>query len=208
MKSILDVSFRRFFGTTTVDYSFPDSLAVGETNSVLIEGISYSGRRLWNLRRQVVVLEDPVTVGTDGLEIDFSTATTVAPFSIINSNPAEDGWNLVAPALQIGYNPGYAPNVDSDALLSVDLTALASAQLSFDMEYDTEADFDFVEVFVTDSDGNNTSLLRDSGAQALQTYDFDISDFAGKSGVQVHFRFTSDTNTESLGVRLQRVSIR
>jgi len=203
-----EIYTQRFLGTTTVDYSFPDSLAIGETNTVLIEGVSYSGRRLWNLRRQVVLLEEPVLVGTDGLEIDFSTATTVAPFSIVNSNPPEDGWNLVSPALQIGYDPVYSPNVNSDALLSVDLTALATAQLSFDMEYDTEADFDFVEVFLTDAEGNTNVLLRDSGTQALQTYDFDISDFAGKAGVQVHFRFTSDTNTESQGVRLQRVSIR
>ena len=197
-----------FFGTSTVNYSFPDSLAIGETNSVLIEGVSYSGRRLWNLKRQVVLLEEPVSVGTDGLEIDFATATTVTPFSVINLNPAEDGWNLVNPALQIGYNPTYASNVNSDAILAVDLSALATAQLSFDMEYDTEADFDFIEVFVSDADGNNTVLFRDSGAQALQTYDFDISQFASQAGIQIHFRFTSDTNTETQGVRLRRVSIR
>lgn len=203
-----EIYTQRFYGTSTVDYSFPDTLVVGDTNSVLIEGVSYSGKRLWNLRRQVVVLEDPVVVGAEGLEIDFATATTVAPFSIINSNPAEDGWNLVAPALEIGYNPTYSDNVNSDALLSVDLTALPSAQLSFDLEYDTEVDFDFVDVFVTDSEGGNTTLLRESGTQALQTYDFDISEFAGKAGVQVHFRFISDTNTVATGVRLQRVSIR
>lgn len=198
----------RFFGSTTVDYSFPDSLVTAETNSVLIEGVSYSGRRLWNLRRQVVVLEEPVVVGAAGLEIDFATATTVAPFSIINSNPAEDGWNLVTPALQIGYNPTYVDNVSSDALLAVDLTALPSAELSFDLEYDTEVAFDFIDVFVTDSEGGNTLLLSDSGTQALQTYDFDISEFAGKAGVQVHFRFTSDGGVVAPGVRLQRVSIR
>jgi len=203
-----EIFTRRFFGTSNLDYSFPDTLSVGETNSVLIEGVSYSGRRLWNLKRQVVVLEESVEVGAEGLEIDFSTATTVAPFSIINFNPAEDGWNLVTPALQIGFNPTYASNVNSDAILSVDLTALPTAQLSFDMEFDTETDFDFIEVFVTDSDGNNSLLLRESGAQPLQTFDFDISQFAGKSGVQVHFRFISDTNVEAPGVRLQRVSIR
>jgi len=203
-----EIYTRRFFGTSIVDYSFPDSLAIGETNSVLIEGVSYSGRRLWNLRRQLVVLEEPVIVGVDGLEVDFATATTVAPFSIINSNPPEDGWNLVTPALQIGFNPTHANNVNSDALLAVDLTALPSALLSFDLEYDTEVDFDFIEVFVTDSEGGNMTLLRESGAQALQTYDFDISEFAGKAGVQVHFRFTSDGSVVAPGVRLQRVSIR
>ncbi len=199
---------RRFFGTSTVDYSFPDSFAIGESNSVLIEGVSYSGQRLWNLRRQVVVLEEPVTVGADGIEVDFSTATTVAPFSVINLNPAGDGWNLVTPALQVGFNPTYANNVNSDAILSLDLTALPSAQLSFDMEYNTEVDFDFIEVFVTDAEDNVSLLLRDSGAQPLQTYDFDISQFAGKTGIQVHFRFLSDGSVVAPGVRLERVSIR
>lgn len=203
-----EIYTRRFFGTSTVDYSFPDSLVIGNTNTVLFEGVSYSGKRLWNLKRQVVVLEEPVVVGTDGLEIDFAAATSVAPFSIVNSNPAENGWNLVTPSLEIGYNPTYADNVNSDALLSVDLTALPSAQLSFNLEYDTEVGFDFVDVFVTDSEGGNTSLLRESGTQALQTYDFDISEFAGKAGVQIHFRFNSDGGVVAPGVRLQRISIR
>ena len=203
-----EIYTRNFFGTSTVDYSFPDSFVIGDTNSVLIEGVSFSGKRLWNLRRQVVVLEEPVVVGAEGLEIDFATATTVAPFSIVNLNPAEDGWNLVNQALEIGFNPTYVDNLNTDALLSVDLTALPSAQLSFDLEYDTEVGFDFVDVFVTDSEGGNTSLFRESGAQPLQTYDFDISEFAGKAGVQVHFRFTSDGSVVAPGVRLQRVSIR
>lgn len=203
-----EIYTRRFFGTTTVDYSFPDSLVTGENNVVLIEGISYYGKRLWNLRRQVVVLEDPVVVGAEGLEVDFATATEIAPFSVLSNAPAENGWGLVTPALQIGFNPEYANNVNTDALLAVDLSALATAQLSFDLEYDTEVDFDFVDVFVTDEDGGNTVLLRESGAQALQTYDFDISEFAGKAGVQVHFRFTSDGAVVAPGVRLQRVSIR
>jgi len=199
---------RRFFGSTEVDLSFPDTLAAGVTNTILIEGVSYSGQRLWNLKRQLVVLEEPVVVDAGGLEIDFATATEVAPFSIINASPAENGWNLVAPALEIGYNPTYANNVNTDALLSVDLTALPSAELSFDLEYDTEVAFDFVDVFVTDSEGNSTTYLRESGAAALQTYDFDISEFAGKAGVQVHFRFISDGGVVAPGVRLQRVSIR
>ncbi len=198
----------RFFGSSTVDFSFPETLVTGVTNSILLEGVSYSGKRLWNLKRQVVVLEDPVLVGVDGFEIDFSTATTVVPFSIVNGGAAEDGWNLASPALQVGFNPTYADNVNSDALLSVDLTALPTAQLNFDLEYDTETGFDFVDVFVTDSEGNSVTLLRESGAAPLQTYDFDISQFAGKTGVQVHFRFISDGGVVAPGVRLQRVSIR
>ena len=203
-----EIYTNRFFGTTTVPFSFPDDLIVAATNSVLIEGLSYSGRRLWNLKRQLVVLEEEISVDETGFEVDFATRTSAAPFSIINLSPPELGWNLATPYLQIGFNPTYADNVSTDALLSVDLSALETAQLSFDLEYDTEVDFDFVDVFVTDSEGGNRTLFRESGAQALQTYDFDISDFAGKAGVQVHFRFISDGAVVAPGVRLQRVSIR
>ena len=198
----------RFFGTTTVDYSFPDTLATGSSNTVLIEGVSYSGQRLWNLKRQLAVLDEPVVVGEDGFEIDFATATTTSPLSIINVSPAENGWNLVTPALQVGFDPIYVSNVDTDAILGLDLTALTSAAVSFDLEYDTEFAFDFIEVFLTDGEGNTLVLLSESGAAPLQTYDFDVSDFAGKADVQLHFRFTSDASVEAPGVKLQRVSIR
>ncbi len=203
-----EIYTNRFYGTSTVPFSFPNDLTVAATNSILIEGVSYSGRRLWNLKRQLVLLEEEVSVDETGFEVDFATNASAAPFSIINLNPPEFGWNLVTPSLQVGFNPTYADNVNTDALLSVDLTALETAQLSFDLEYDTEIDFDFVDVFVTDSEGGNRTLFRESGTQALQTYDFDISEFAGKAGVQVHFRFISDGGVVAPGVRLQRVSIR
>jgi len=195
----------RFFGTTTVDYSFPDSLAAGSSNTVLIEGISYSGNRLWNLKRQLGLLEAPVVVGEDGFEIDFATATTTAPLSILNNNPPENGWNLVTPALQLGFNPTYVPNVNSDAILGLDLSGLASASVSFDLEYDTEFAFDFIEVFLTDSEDNTLVLLSESGAAPLQTYDFDVSDFAGKANVQLHFRFISDGSVEAPGVHSEPI---
>ncbi len=205
---VSEVVASRFFGKTDVDFSYPEDLVVGETNTVLIEGLSFSDKRLWNLKRQVVLLEPAVVVAEEGLEVDFATAEEVAPFSIINSNPAEDGWNLADSALQIGLNPSYADNVNTDALLSVDLSALSSAQLSFDLGFVTEVDFDFVDVFITDSEGNTTTLLRESGEVELQTFNFDISQFAGQAGLQIHFRFVSDAAEVAPGVRLERVSIR
>ncbi len=203
-----EVFNRRFFGTNTIDYSFPDTLPLGQTSSVLIEGVTYSGKRLWNLKRQVLLVQPALVVGEEGIEIDLSAESLESPFSIINQNAPEDGWNLADQALQVGFNPVYANNVNSNAILSLDLTALETAQLSFDMAFDTEFDFDFVEVFVTDTEGSSAVLLSGSGAQPLQTFDFDISAFAGKSGVQVNFRFTSDGSVQAPGVRLERVSIR
>lgn len=204
---VVDEIYTYGYGTTTVPFAFPADLTIGEVNSVLIEGVNYFGRRLWNLKRQVVLLEPAVVVGEGGFEIDFSRAESASPFSIINQNPAENGWNLVSPNLQVGFNPTYADDVASDAVLALDLSGLGRAELSFDMAYDTEVGFDFIQVLVVGADGAATVLLNDSGAQPLQSYNFDISSFAGQSDVQLIFRFTSDASVVAPGVQLQRVSI-
>ena len=206
--TVVDEQYSYGFGTRTVPVVFPSGLVTGAVNNVVIEGISYFGTRQWNLKRQLVVLEEGVTIGDSGFDIDFATATSALPFSIINQNAPENGWNLTSPNLQVGFNPTYVDNVNTDALLLLDLSSRERVALSFDMEYDTEADFDFIEVFVSGADGRSQTLLRDSGIQALQTYNFDISQFAGQNGVQLHFRFTSDGAVVAPGVKLQRVSIR
>ena len=204
---VVDEIYTYGYGSTTVPFAFPADLTVGTVNNVLIEGVNYFGRRLWNLKRQVVLLEPPVVIDDGGFEIDFAVADSPRPFSIINQNPAENGWNIVSPNLQIGFNPTYADNVASDAVLALDLSSRSSAELSFDMAYDTEIDFDFIEVLAVGSDGTVVALLQDSGTQPLQTYNFDISAFAGQSGVQIIFRFTSDAAVVAPGVQLQRVSV-
>jgi C-terminal processing protease CtpA/Prc len=205
---VVDQQYGYGFGTRTIPVVFPDDLTTGTVNTVLIEGLSYYGTRKWNLKRQLVVLEEAITIDDTGFEIDFATEPATLPFSIINQNAPENGWNLAAPNLQVGFNPTYVDNVNTDALLLLDLSARESVELSFDMEYDTEVDFDFIEVFVSSPDGNRQTLLLDSGAQALQTFNFDLSEFAGQNGVQLHFRFTSDGGVVAPGVKLQRVSIR
>lgn len=176
-------------------------------NQVVIAGTTWGGRRLWNLKRTVVVTDNPVLIGSGGFEIDFATAPDTRPLAILNRNPPENGWNLVPPNLQIGYTPNYADNVNSDALLLANLTGLDSAQLHFALEFDTEPGFDFIEVFVTEDDENQVVLFRQSGAQPLTSYTFDISPFAGQDKVEIHFRFTSDGSVTSAGVRLQRIAI-
>lgn len=182
-------------------------LAVGASNKVTFEGRDYDENLLWNLKRQFVVLEEKVSVEDDGFEIDFAIAESVAPFAVLNQGPDEDGWNVVSPYLQVGYNPEYVNNVNTNAVLLMDLTAMTSTALEFDMGFDTEADFDFINVFVTDSVGNNTSLLFESGFLPFTTFNFDISEFAGQDNVLLQFRFTSDGGVVAPGVQLQRVSI-
>ena len=202
-----EFSLYGYRGKEPVQLEFPVDLPTGQVNSVLVEGVNRRGKRLWNLKRELVLLEEKVVVGDAGFSVDFATKTSVQPFSIINQNAPADGWNLVAPNLQVGFAPNYADNVDTDAVAVLDLTSRTTAQLSFDMEYNTEPGFDFVEVFMTDESGNQRMLLRDSGAQPLQTYNFDVSDFAGMDNVQLHFRFVSDGLITAPGVKLQKVSI-
>ena len=187
-----------------VDIALP-ALETGSLVNVLFEGQDLGGDVVWTLKKQFLRLPDPVVVDDSGLLVDFSTATDIAPFVVINNSPPANGWNLVPPYLQIGYNPTYVENTDSDAFAVLDL-AVANPVLEFDLEYITESFFDFIEVFVTDEAGNNSTLLFDSGAVPLQTYQFSLAPFAGQT-IQLHYRFTSDVIINDVGVRLGRVQI-
>lgn len=195
------------FRERNIEIPLPEELEDGSLNFVTFEGIGLWGERLWNLKRQFVVLGDQVTIGENGLLIDFESQPTIDPFVVLNNNLPEEGWNLETPNIQVGFNPEYVNNIDTDAVLLMDLTSLSSANVSFDLEIDTEQDFDFIEVFVEDSSGNTLSLLRESGFLPLTSYTFDISEFAGQEGVLLHFRFTSDASVIAPGVKLQRLEI-
>ncbi|MEL6187866.1 MAG: S41 family peptidase, partial [Myxococcota bacterium] len=188
-----------------VEFDFSD-LATGSFSNVTFEGLNGSGERLWNLRKQIFIAPRPVPIGSAGFEVNFATATNTEPFIITNASPPENGWNLVPPFLQLGYNPTYADNTDSTALAILDISSLSNPTLDFDLEYFTEAFFDFVEVFVVDESGTQTTLLFQSGAGPLQTYTFSLAPFAGQV-VQLHFRFTSDFIINDVGARIGRVRI-
>ena len=195
------------FRERSIEIPLPEELEDGSLNFVTFEGIGLWGERLWNLKRQFVVLGDQVTIGENGFLIDFESQPTIDPFVVLNNNLPEEGWNLETPNIQVGFNPEYENNIDTDAVLLMDLTSLSSANVSFDLEIDTEQSFDFIEVFVEDSSGNTLSLLRESGFFPLTRYSFDISEFAGQEGVLLHFRFTSDASVIAPGVKLQRLEI-
>lgn len=190
-----------------IEIPLPDQLAEGSINFVTFEGVSLWGERLWNIKRQFVVLGEEAVIEEDGLIIDFASQPSIDPFVVLNNNLPEDGWNLLSPNLQVGFNPEYVNNVNTDAVLLMDLTALSSANLSFDLEIDTELGFDFIDISIEDSAGNVVTLIRQSGFSQLSTYSFDISDFAGQAGVLLHFRFTSDGSVVAPGVKLQRLEI-
>ncbi|MEL6183842.1 MAG: S41 family peptidase [Myxococcota bacterium] len=188
-----------------VEFDF-SALEPGTFSNVTFEGLDASGARLWNLRKRFFIVPEPQPVGAAGFEVDFATAATPAPFVVSNVSAPENGWNLVSPFLQLGFTPNYADNVNSDALAVLDISSLANPVVDFDLEYITEAGFDFIEVFVVDESGDATTLLLESGVGPLQTYTFSLAPFAGQV-IQLHFRFTSDAFVNDLGVRLGRVRV-
>jgi len=191
-----------------VSVPLPDALPSGAISFVSFEGVSFFGKRLWNVKRQFIILGDKVVIGDDGLSVDFTAATSIDPLIVLNRSAAENGWNLVNPNLQVGFNPEYVDNLNTDAILFMDLSNRESVNLSVDLEIDTELDFDFIEVFVEDGTGRRTTLLRESGLFPLATYDFDISEFAGQDSVLLHFQFISDGGVVAPGVKIQKIDIK
>ncbi len=153
-----------------------------------------------------MVLGDHIVLDDSGFEMNFELVDDISPMTLVNSNLPEDGWNLVKPYLQIGYTPNYKDYVDSDAVLFFDLSERTSAELSFGLEFDTEEDWDFVQIYVT-CDDQDTALFSGSGVQPMTQHTYDLSDFAGKEDVIVHFRFISDSNTNAPGVKLSGISV-
>ncbi|MCG8569784.1 MAG: S41 family peptidase [Spirochaetes bacterium] len=202
------ISASAYFYEEHFDIELPNTIEPGQLLSVTLTGTNWFNETAWNMKRQIVVLDEKVTIDENGFDIDFATADEISPVTVINfGNAPESGWNLNKPYLEVGYNPQYDNYVDTDALLLVDLISRDTAQLSFTMEFDTEQDYDFVEVFVTQGDSKEL-LFRESGVQASETFTFDINSFAGKDDVIVHFRFVTDTNTTAQGVRLSGFSIK
>lgn len=192
-----------------IRYTLPGNLASGQVARLTFVGVDRRGRTLWNLKRRITVLDEKVAVGSDGFSKDFATASGVAPLSIVNqaSTPAQNGWNLVTPYLQLGYTPNYADNTDSDAILFLDLRGRTAAQLEFGMEFHTEEGWDFIEVQATNNITKKV-LFSGSGDQAMERFTLDLSEFAGQDNVAIHFRFVSDSNTNAAGLRVSDVSVK
>lgn len=184
-------------------------LPTNAQSQVALRGVTWSGRTLWNLKRNITRLEEKLAVDDSGLVLDFSSATDLGPLSVINSNTAaENGWQLVPPALQVGFEPNYLDNINTSGILALDLSALSSATLSLDFEQDTEFDFDFFQVFIADENGEPVQLLqRSSGQLSRRTLDFDLSAFAGQESVIIYFEFISDASVTAPGIKIYSIKL-
>lgn len=80
---------------------------------------------------------------------------------------------------------------------NVSLKGYRSAELEFKYFLNAESGYDYFSVNVVDAAGVKTTLLRDSGddtAAGWQTKSIDLTNFAGRSSLDIEFRFESDNS--------------
>ena len=80
---------------------------------------------------------------------------------------------------------------------NVSLAGYGSASLTFKYYLNTEAGYDFFSVNVIDGAGKTTSLFRDSGddrEDGWQSRTISLNAFAGRSDLDIEFRFDSDNS--------------
>jgi hypothetical protein len=79
----------------------------------------------------------------------------------------------------------------------VSLAGYGTASLTFKYYLNTEAGYDFFSVNVIDANGKTTNLFRDSGDDrdiGWQSKTLNLNAYAGKSDVDIEFRFDSDAS--------------
>lgn len=192
-----------------VRFSLSGDQFLNKSQELTFVGEDEDGERLWNLKRQVIVLSEKTTIGKEGFKVDFASAQSPSPFVVINQNGTQpkDGWNLMAPYLQVGGEKNYANFVSTEAVLMMDLKGLSKAEVEFGMSCATEKDFDFFQVIASDGI-KNKMLFSTSGLLPMARYNFDMTEFAGQDNIRLHFRFTSDAMANDLGVKISDISVK
>lgn len=192
-----------------LEYALPVTLSSG-MHHVTFVGQGWHGEKVWNLKRRVTLLKERAPLNEQqGLELDFSTMQSPEPLTIIHqdSEMAKAGWAIESPYLQIGTQSLYASDIDTEALLRLDMRGKKEVLLTFDASLDTELDCDMLQVYASDGE-NAQKLLQISGKQDMQTWRVDLSPYAGKDNVLLRFRFISDQMITGKGVKIARISVR
>lgn len=190
----------------------PADLAVGSINNIAVYGKGSGNEPLWNFKKVVAVVDGAkkVKIDNNGLVLDFATAENINPLTIFtfgnNVTPA-DGWTFNKPFLTVGLTPAYKDQLYTDAFVVVDLSDRLTASLEFVLEGLTEENFDFLEVFVADRQTQRT-LYRRSGYLPADLNVFDLSEFAGRDDVSVHFRFVSDQMVNGPGILIKSIAVK
>lgn len=186
-----------------------EEFGVDQACRLTFVGVDEDGEVLWNLRRTLISPKKKVAVGPEGFKLDFAANADLSAMTIVNKEPAaaKDVWSHVAPCLQIGCLPQYVENLNTEALLFLDLKGKQKAILDFGAEYDTEMSTDFFSVVLISGNKRKT-LMSVCGSQPMGRYTFDISEFAGMDNVALSFGFASDGEIVAKGVKITDIGIR
>src|SRR5258705_9529873 len=132
------------------------------------------------------------TVGSDGANIsatwgdndDHSATGSWSAFAADNGNDSRETYDNSLHTFMRKEN--------------ISLVGQSSAVLSFKYFLNSQAGFDFFDVYVHGNSGVWTPILHDSGddkSLGFQIANFDLSPFLGQSNFGISFEFTSDANT-------------
>lgn len=190
-----------------VIFNLPENLQSNISYSIALIGKDSGNAPLWNMKRNITILDKKHDIIDTGLKIDFTNPTNINKLSIINKNTfPEDGWNQKGNYLAVGLDPVYKNQIDTDAVIFVNLTNRLSATLSFQLEGLTEKDYDFMTVYVINANGKK-ELYRQSGYMPNVVNSFDISEYSGQDNISIHFRFISDQMVDAPGIRISSINI-
>ena len=168
-----------------------------------LKGNSYVWRKVATIRQTAPAIK---LAANEELTVKFNGS--ISPFVTYNKQDDDSlGWRAEDQTLRLGAAAGYSDNVKSTASLFVDLAEKANATLSFDMEYDTEKDYDFVSVTVSNGLSQVAVLPTSSGSQSAKSFEANLSQFKGQK-IEIRFNFQSDGAETGKGVWVNNIKIR
>ena len=145
-----------------------------------------------------------VTVFSDGFEGVALAGWTARTYEGATDSPK---WGLNTVKRYTGARSAFAGGTGRDAYESdqhsamvrenVSLAGYGSASLTFKYYLNTEAGYDFFSVNVVDGAGKVSNVFRDSGDErdeGWQSKTVSLNAFAGKTNLDVEFRFDSDAS--------------
>lgn len=202
---IADVKVVHSLETQTVKVSFPVKAFDKNSATIEIKGFSVN-KPVWRKVTQVRKVVAPIKLASND-DLLVKIDNNLSPFIVYNKQSDSSlGWYADGQTLRIGSEKGYADDVQSTASLFVDLANKTSASLSFNMEYQTEKDFDFVTVMIVSGSETLEVLSKSSGSQEAKDFQADLSRFKGKK-IEIRFSFESDEAANDRGVWVKNIRI-
>ncbi|OFZ12814.1 MAG: hypothetical protein A2X86_08255 [Bdellovibrionales bacterium GWA2_49_15] len=191
------------------ELTFPKNMGTDKfkISKVEVSGYNQNSVKVWRKVYQYrVVPENLILAPNQNLVIDLNAGES-RPLALYTEHTKENhGWVVENGALKIGNEEKYQNNVHAEAALFVRLPDRSTYHLKFDAVIQTELDYDFFKVLAVSGDKEIVLVDKKSGSIPLQSYEVDLSAFAGKS-VELRFVFDSDAGVVDRGVSVSKISI-